>query len=353
MNPEGDLLRLLAAMPFPDRLEMVSLSGWSRGVVYKTVRGAGGGRAWWSRCPTPRSSSHLPAATASAPARCATPGDGRRVRGRGRVAPFAARSRGAGGASCWSASKQSPSSTASPRRSPASPSPLRFRWYRAMPIDAAIALPDGRTIAIVRQGLTSDRTGFGKRIWRLREGPQPAGCPPACARRGASATCARAPGRERGFISFLALERDVATAGARARIWRPPAGTTRLGLDEALSHVRPGGAWPVERPLARRSLPGPLPGLERASRDERMLPALLKPIEKRALDLVSDWPWITHAPPVGALLGVKRSRLSEVLQRLAELGLVFDDTVEGQPPSCPDGSGAGPARPPRPHLRSV
>ena len=37
MNPEGDLLRLPAAMPFPDRLEMVALSGWSRGAVYKTV----------------------------------------------------------------------------------------------------------------------------------------------------------------------------------------------------------------------------------------------------------------------------------------------------------------------------
>ena len=52
--------------------------------------------------------------------------------------------------------------------------------------------------------------------------------------------------------------------------------------------MKPGGAWPVERPLAWLSLPGALPGLERACRDERMLPALLKPIEKRALDLVSD-----------------------------------------------------------------
>ena len=206
--------------------------------------------------------------------------------------------------------------------------PLRFRWYRAMPMDAAVALPDGRTIAIVRQGLTSDRTGFGKRIWRLREGPQPA------------ATLLLMPDEVRlrhargllhgaGFISFLAMERDVARVGSRARIWRTTSGATPLGLDEALSHVRSGGAWPVERPLARRSLPGPLPAGDGAEQDERMLPALLKPIEKRALDLVSDWPWITP-PHLGALLGVKRSRLSEVLQRLGEMGLVLDDVVEGQ-----------------------
>ena len=59
-----------------------------------------------------------------------------------------------------------------------------------------------------------------------------------------------------------------------------------------------------------------------------MLPPLLKPVEKRALDLVSDWPWITP-PHLGALLGVKRSRLSEVLHRLGELGLAFDDSLGG------------------------
>ena len=46
--------------------------------------------------------------------------------------------------------------------------PLKFRWYRAMPMDAGLFLPGGRTIAVVRQGHTSDRTGFSKRLWRLR-----------------------------------------------------------------------------------------------------------------------------------------------------------------------------------------
>ena len=34
---EAELLRLLAEMPFLDRLEMVELSGWSRGAVYGAV----------------------------------------------------------------------------------------------------------------------------------------------------------------------------------------------------------------------------------------------------------------------------------------------------------------------------
>ena len=38
--------------------------------------------------------------------------------------------------------------------------PIRFRWYRAMPLDAAMMLPDGKTVGIVRQGLTADRSGF-------------------------------------------------------------------------------------------------------------------------------------------------------------------------------------------------
>ena len=325
MSPEGDLLGLLSATPFPDRLEMVALSGWSRGAVYKTVAALEG---------TGLVESVPHASELVAPTRryCLTAEGLRRLAGEEGVGveellrsrPVSRRWR--------RILLERLDAVAVIYRVASALSevafPLRFRWYRAMSMDAAVALPNGRTIAIVRQGLTSDRTGFGKRIWRLREGPQPSAAlllmPDEVRLRHARGLLAGA-----NFISFLALERDVAAAGAHTRIWRTPSGAPRLALDEALLHVRPGGAWPVERPLAWRTLPGPLPGLERACRDERMLPALLKPIEKRALDLVSDWPWITP-PHLGALLGVKRSRLSEVLQRLGELGLVLDDVVEGQ-----------------------
>ena len=325
MSPEGDLLRLLATTPLADRLEMVSLSGWSRGAVYKTVAGLENKGLVES---VPHASELI------VPTRryCLTAEgvwylaeeEGVGVDEMLRSRPVSRR---------WRRILLERLDAVAVIYRLASALagvafPLRFRWYRAMPVDAAVALPDGRTIAILRQGLTSDRTGFGKRIWRLREGPQPAAAlllmPDEVRLRHARGLLAGA-----SFISFLALESDVAVAGSRARIWRTTAGATPVGLGEALSYVRPGGEWPVERPLAWRSLPGPLPAGDGAERDERMLPALLKPIEKRALDLVSDWPWITPAH-LGDLLGVKRSRLSEVLQRLWGLNLVLDDSVEEQ-----------------------
>jgi len=324
VNLEGDLLRLLAAMPFPDGLEMVSLSGWSRGAVYKVVA-ALEGEGLVESVP------HASPLVAHTRRYClSAEGVQRLAREEGVGVDEILRSRPVSRRWRRILLERLDAVAVIYRLASALSDvafPLRFRWYRAMPVDAAIALPDGRTIAVVRQGLTSDRTGFGKRIWRLREGPRPSAAlllmPDEVRLRHARGLLQGA-----GFISFLALERDVAAAGAHTRIWRTLSAATRLGLDEALSHGRPGGAWPVERPLAWRTLPESLPTGDGAERDERMLPALLKPVEKHALDLVSDWPWITP-PHLGALLGLKRSRLSEVLQHLEELVLVFDDTVEG------------------------
>ena len=59
-----------------------------------------------------------------------------------------------------------------------------------------------------------------------------------------------------------------------------------------------------------------------------MLPATLKPVEKRALGLIADWPWLTPVH-LGALMGLKRSRLSEVVAGLNTLGLVLDTLIGG------------------------
>ncbi len=325
MNLPKDLLRLLAATPLADRMEMVSLSGWSRGAVYKAV-------AALEEEGLVESVPHASELILPTRRYClSTEGVQRLALEEGVGVDELLRERPVSRRWRRILLERLDAVAVIYRLASALAGvafPLRFRWYRAMPMDAAVALPDGRTVAIVRQGLTSDRTGFGKRIWRLREGPQPAAAllltPDEVRLRHARGLLAGA-----SFISFLALERDVALAGSRARVWRTTSGATPLGLGEALSYVRPGGAWPVERPLARRSPPGPLPAGDGVERDERMLPALLKPIEKRALDLVSDWPWITPRH-LGALLGVKRSRLSEVLQRLWGMSLVLDDVVEGQ-----------------------
>ena len=67
------------------------------------------------------------------------------------------------------------------------------------------------------------------------------------------------------------------------------------------------------------------------------LPAVLKPAEKRALDLLSDWPWVspTH---MGILLGVRRSMLSRVLYGSADWDWSRVPTLSGAV-SCGHGPG--------------
>ena len=73
--------------------------------------------------------------------------------------------------------------------------------------------------------------------------------------------------------------------------------------------------WPRERPLAKRWLAPDIAATDRS------LASLLSAGEKRALDLIGDWLWI--APfQLGSLLGVKRSRLAELIGRLIGLDLV-------------------------------
>ena len=198
-----------------------------------------------------------------------------------------------------------------------------------MPMDAAIALPDGRVVAIARQGLASDRTPFAKRLWRLWEGPLPGAVlmlmPDEARLRHARRLASGAP-----VISFLALERDAASAGADAPMWRLPSGAAAIDLRTALSHTRQRSAWPAEGRPARVSLPQDIT-VDGSEQDVPgcLMPALLKPAEKRALDLLADWPWVTPAH-LGELLGVKRSRLSQLLQRLGGLALTVDAVVAGR-----------------------
>ena len=203
--------------------------------------------------------------------------------------------------------------------------PIRFRWFRAMPMDAALTLPDGRVIAVVRQGPVTDRTGFSKRLWRLRQGERLAAVlmlmPDETRLRHARRLIASA-----SAIAYLALESEAVTAGAGAAIWRTPSGAALLDLRTALEHMGPRGPCPHEEPATRASLPETIEG---EAGQDWMLPSLLRPVEKRALDLLSDWPWMTPAH-LGALLGLKRSRLSEVLLRLHTLRLIVDHRIEGR-----------------------
>ena len=60
-----------------------------------------------------------------------------------------------------------------------------------------------------------------------------------------------------------------------------------------------------------------------------MLPALLKPTEKRALDLLSDWPWL-RLQDLAGLLGVSRPRASQLIAALEGFGLAVRAPAAGR-----------------------
>ncbi len=208
--------------------------------------------------------------------------------------------------------------------------PIGFRWYRAAPLDAALALPDGRILGIVRQGPTADRTGFSKRLWRLRERPLPGAVlilmPDDVRLRH---TCRALDGSQ--VSAVLALERDAVWAGPSESVWRLPSVAAPLDLRYILSsYLERGGAVPREPEPMRATTPEeiPLDGVGKKT-PGWLLPALLRPAEKRVLDLLHDWPGIAPDHARG-LLGVSRARLHEIMAPLFEAGLVMRVAIEGR-----------------------
>ena len=127
---------------------------------------------------------------------------------------------------------------------------FRFRWYRGAVLDAALALPGGRTLGVIRQRATAERTVFSdrfRRCWTLGgRAPRPAG---PNARRGAVAAGPAAFARYPGPV-FLTRERDMADAVAGDPVWDLTGGSALLSLKEVLERLRPGGSLLVEPPLA-------------------------------------------------------------------------------------------------------
>ncbi len=313
---DGELLGLLARMPFLDRLEAAIFSGWSRGAVYGAM----------SRMEDAGLISAVPHATSitaatrrfhltSAGLACLAQREGTTVDELLRTRPVPA---------WWRRLLLERLDAAAVIYRLASAvaqiaHPVGFRWYRAMPMDAGLTLPSGCTVAVVRQGHTSDRTGFSKRLWRLREGPRPDGilllAPDETRLRHSRRLLAGTP-------AVLALESDAAAAGVDDPVWRLPSVNASVDLRTALDRMGYGGDLPVERALTRLSPPQDLVTEARGGDvPDFMLPALLKPTEKCALDLLSDWPWIALDDLAG-LLGLSRTRTYRLTSTLETFGLV-------------------------------
>jgi len=252
MSPvQAHILRLLSHMPLLDRLEAVAVSGWSRGAVYGSFEAL---ESEGLAAAAPHASEFTPATR-----RYFLTAEGLRrlAREEGGMVGGLLRSRPVSNEWLRLLMERMDGVAVVYRLASAVSTlahPARFRWYRAMPMDAAVALPDGRVIAVVRQGPATDRTGFSKRLWRLREGPQPAAVlmlmPDEVRLRHARRLLAGAP-----FSACLALERDAASAGAGAAIWRTPSGAALSDLRNVLDHTGPRGQWPEEEPPVRASPP--------------------------------------------------------------------------------------------------
>ena len=208
--------------------------------------------------------------------------------------------------------------------------PAGLRWYRAAPLDAAIILSDGRTLGLVRLGRTADRTGFAKRLWRLREGPLPGTLlllvPDQIRLRQARRLLDARP-----MPAFLALEADAAQAGPAEPVWRLPSVGAALTLRRVLSdHAQQGGRLPEEREPRRAAMPDDFdPGCLGNESPTWLLPAALKPAAKHLLDLLHDWPGIS-AEHLRMLMGVSRARLYEIMADPSGAGLIRRVSIGGR-----------------------
>ena len=323
---ERELLRTLASMPFLDRLEMVSITGWSRGAVYEAV----------ARLEDEGLAESVPHAAELIPPtiRYWLNVNGLRQLARDENVAVGALLRDYPVSAHWRRILlERLDAVASVYRLASSIAALQgtvgFRWYRALPLDAGIALPDGRRIGIVRQGHTADRTGFAKRLWRLGRGPLPGAvlllASDEVRLRHARQLLARA-----SVPAFLALERDAVLAGLDAPVWRLPSVNAALELRSALAGVLPGGELAAEPPPSKLALPGRI-----SPDDPTALPALLKPAEKRVLDLLADWPGILQRDLAG-LMAVSETRVSRLVAPLESLGLTARVPAAGGRPALTD-----------------
>ena len=320
------MLQAISKSPLADRLDLVALTGWSRGAVYEGVRRLVDDGLAES---VPHSSPILPPTRRFLPT-----SEGIRalaeiqridVEAALRIFPVSEEHR-----RLLTARLDAVATTY--RIADAvcdAAGPVEIRWPRGAPQDADAALPGGRVLRIVRIGRSADRTSTAKRLWRLAE---TAGGSAALVvvsddfrARHTRRLLARSPA-----VAFVALEEHAAHASADEPVWSMPSAVSPVDLRTIVGSIGP--AMPTSRnpEAGRASLP---PRIELDDADEHtpgwLLPAVLKPSEKAAVDLMHDWPWAAPEQ-LGRLLGVRRSRTSQIVRRLLELGIARRFRVSGR-----------------------
>ena len=208
--------------------------------------------------------------------------------------------------------------------------PLKVVWRRGEPQDADLELPGGIVLQVVRLGRAADRTSTAKRLWRLLETAGASAVlvllPDEVRVRHTRRLLARSPG-----VAFVALESAAAHSTPDDPVWTMPSAASPVDL-RTIAQTVGSAPTPTREPERKRSTaPSPI-DLGRSEHEcpAWLLPALLKPSEKNAVDLVFDWPWI--APNhLGALMGIRRSRTSQLLDRLCSLGIVELFRIAGGP----------------------
>ena len=321
MRPQGcepETLRALAEMPFLDRVDMVAITGRSKGAVYEAVeRLESGGLV----SAVPHATDLIPQTlryhlTVEGLNRLAEQ-QGRSVDDLIRNRPLSARWR--------RILMERMDAMASIYRLAAVIAsvayPVRFRWYRGIPLDAAVELPEGRTVGIVRQGHSSDRSVFSRRLWRMRQGPLPGVVLALVADdvrlRHSRRTLMGAP-----TPFYLGLEREAVAASPDDPVWTPPPVKAQVELRSILDRIDEGNPPPEEEALQHASVPADLttagPGWNIPN---HLLPATLRAAEKRALDIIFDWPWIALTDLAG-LMNVSVPRASQIVAPLEGFNLV-------------------------------
>ncbi|MDE0122552.1 MAG: winged helix-turn-helix transcriptional regulator [bacterium] len=306
-----ELLQELVDMPFIDRLELAAMSGMSRSAVYETVR----------RLEAAGLVASIPHAADLTPPtrRYRITGTGLRAVAKAEDSSLDDLLRSRPVSAQWLriltdrldalAVVYRLASTVA-----AVAFPIGLRLYRSGPLDAAMTLPGGRTLGIARQGHASDRTGFSRRLWKLGQGESP-GTVFVLATDEVRLRHARrmTPRRVNGL---LALEQDAVLAAPEDPVWLPSASGPATDLRNALDQLQPGGEIPVEAPPSAALMPE-----DSDTNTAPALPVLLRPAEKRALDLIFDWPWMSRTE-LASLMVVSTRRVSQIVNPLEGFGLV-------------------------------